>query len=112
MLSLIALPAIAGDADVLKVKATCNKDRVCRFSVTVKHNDQGWDHYANRWEVLTPGGDVLATRVLAHPHDHEQPFTRSLGGVQIPDGLNEVVVRAHDLVHGLGGKQVPVALTF
>lgn len=98
-------PALAGEADVLNVDVSCNSDSICRFDVTVKHDDEGWKHYANRWEVLSPDGDILATRVLAHPHDNEQPFTRSLGNVKIPSDLSEVVVRAHDLVHEFGGKE-------
>ncbi len=103
-------PAFAGEADVLDVNVSCNSESTCRFDVTVKHDDEGWKHYANRWEVLSPDGKILATRVLAHPHDNEQPFTRSLGSVKIPSDLVEVVVRAHDLVHEYGGKEFVVKL--
>ncbi len=103
-------PALAGEADVLDVDVSCNSDSICGFDVTVKHDDEGWKHYANRWEVLSPDGKILATRVLAHPHDNEQPFTRSLGNVRIPSDLNKVVVRAHDLVHENGGKEFVVKL--
>jgi hypothetical protein len=41
---------------------------------------------------------------------NEQPFTRSLSGVEIPPGMDEVLLRAHDLVHGLGGKTMKVVL--
>lgn len=110
LLPLASLPALAGEADVLDVEVSCNRDSVCRFDVTVKHKDRGWKHYANRWEVLSPDGEILATRVLAHPHDNEQPFTRSLTNVKIPGGLSEVVVRAHDLKHAYGGKELAVEL--
>lgn len=102
--------AIAGEADVLDVDVSCSSDSICRFAVTVKHDDQGWKHYANRWEVVSPDGQILATRILAHPHDNEQPFTRSLGNIKIPSDLDEVVVRAHDLVHEFGGKDFVVQL--
>jgi hypothetical protein len=104
------LPALGGEADVLDVVVACNSDSVCRFDVTVKHDDAGWKHYANRWEVLSPDGEILATRVLAHPHDNEQPFTRSLANVSIPSDLHEVVVRAHDLQHEYGGEEFVVKL--
>lgn len=71
-----------------------------RFSVTLSHGDTGWDDYADGWRVETPGGEVLGTRELLHPHVEEQPFTRSLSGVVVPEGLTEVVVRARD---NLGG---------
>lgn len=110
LLVSIHQPVLAGEADVLDVDVSCNSDSTCRFDVTVKHDDEGWKHYANRWEVLSPDGEILATRVLAHPHDNEQPFTRSLGNVKIPSDLVEVVVRAHDLVHEYGGKEFVVRL--
>lgn len=110
LLASAGISALAGEADVLGVDVTCTENRVCRFDVTVKHADEGWKHYANRWEVLSPGGDTLATRVLAHPHDNEQPFTRSLTKVSIPGDLSEVIVRAHDLVHEYGGKELVVPI--
>ena len=108
----IFLPVISfgGEADVVGVKASAGKDGSWSFAVTVRHDDEGWDHYADRWEVLGPDGKVLGTRVLYHPHVEEQPFTRSLGGVEVPKGVKEVVVRAHDRVHGFGGREVKVEL--
>lgn len=50
-------------------------------------------------------GEVLATRVLHHPHVGEQPFTRSLSGVAIPAGIQRVRVRARDSVYGFGGRE-------
>lgn len=110
LLAISYLPAFAGEANVLDVDVSCNSDSICRFDVTVRHDDEGWKHYANRWEVLSPDGKILAARVLAHPHDDEQPFTRSLANVRIPDDLSEVVVRAHDLIHEFGGKELVVQL--
>ncbi|MGF1593826.1 MAG: hypothetical protein ACFCUW_11135 [Kiloniellaceae bacterium] len=97
-------PVLAGEADVVAAEAARESDGTWRFTVTVRHADEGWDHYADRWQVETPEGRVLATRVLLHPHEHEQPFTRSLGGVVIPPEVREVVIRAHDSRHGDGGK--------
>jgi hypothetical protein len=57
-----------------------------------------------------PDGTVLASRVLLHPHETEQPFTRSLGGVTIPEGIERVTVRAHDTVHAYGGTELEVEL--
>lgn len=110
--TLLPIRLHAGEADVINAKATCNSERVCRFDVTLKHADAGWDHYADKWDVQTQDGELLGTRVLLHPHVDEQPFTRSLGNVRIPDGVDEVVIRAHDSQHGYGGKTSPVSLEF
>jgi len=100
----------AGQADVLKIEVERTDENTFHFDVTVLHNDKGWDHYANRWDVVAPDGNVLATRFLNHPHENEQPFTRSLGGVKIPASINNVSIRAHDSVHGYGGKIITTPL--
>lgn len=109
-LLLAALPAWAGMADVLEVEAVPEANGAWSFNVTVAHADEGWSHYADRWEVVAPDGRLIATRVLLHPHVREQPFTRSLSGVVVPEGVTRVIVRAHDKQHGLGGKEVTVEL--
>lgn len=102
--------AHAGSADVVGASAHCSAQRVCSFDVSVRHDDQGWAHYADRWDVLAPDGRVLGRRVLLHPHDAEQPFTRSLGGVEIPPGIDRVKIRAHDTLHGDGGAEFELKL--
>lgn len=103
--TLAAGPARAGEADVVSVTVAETGTRIYRFDVTVRHEDSGWEHYADRWDVLAPDGRVLATRKLLHPHEAEQPFTRSLNGVSIPSDIARVSVRAHDNVHGYGGAE-------
>ena len=110
VLSLLPVSLWAGEADVLGVKKQKKTDGSYIFSVTVIHADEGWDHYADRWEVVTLDGKILGTRVLLHPHVGEQPFTRSLAGVEIPEGINKVIIRARDSVHGYGGKEIEVVL--
>ncbi len=109
-LLLAALPTRADVADVLEVEAVPEADGAWRFNVTVAHTDEGWSHYADRWEVVAPDGRLIATRTLLHPHVREQPFTRSLSGVRIPEGVTRVIIRAHDKQHGLGGQEVTVEL--
>ena len=55
-----AVAAAAGPADVLEAHALCSAESLCVFTVSVKHADSGWQHYANRWEVLGPNDEVLA----------------------------------------------------
>ena len=106
----MAAAAYAGEADVADVKISMTGKNVYRFDVTVSHADEGWNHYADKWDIVAPDGTVLGTRILYHPHEDEQPFTRSLSGVKIPGSINEVTVRAHDSVHGYGGKTVTIAV--
>ena len=110
-------PIITTDANVEFVRAVNNGDS-WTFHVTVRHPDSGWDDYADGWDVVLPDGTVLKanpddpfTRLLLHPHETEQPFTRSQSGLVIPEGITQVTVRAHDLVDGFGGVEVVVDLT-
>ena len=102
--------AAAGEVDVVDVAVQhAGADRF-NFDVTLQHADTGWDHYANRWEIVAPDGTVLGTRTLYHPHVDEQPFTRILSGVAMPPYITRVTVRAHDLVHGYGGAEMVVEI--
>ncbi len=105
-----AAAGIAAEADVTKAEAVRSGPGVYGFSVTVRHPDQGWDHYADRWEVLAPDGRILATRTLYHPHVDEQPFTRRLDNVKIPPEIRRVEIRAHCSVHAYGGRSESVQL--
>lgn len=73
-----------------------------KISVTLKHPDAGWDHYADAWEVRDMAGNVLGTRELMHPHGHNEPFTRSLSSVMIPDGTRKVMIYARCNKDGWG----------
>lgn len=100
----------AGEASVLDVAVSANEDGTYAFNVTVAHQDEGWSHYSNKWDVLSPDGSTLATRTLFHPHVNEQPFTRSLSQVKVPVGVSEVIVRASDSKHGDGTRTFKVKL--
>ncbi len=81
-----------------------------QFDVTLSHPDSGWDHYADGWRVLDMDGNELGTRVLFHPHVDEQPFTRSIGGLQIPAGHVSVQVQSRCLIDGWSESAVTVPL--
>jgi hypothetical protein len=107
--AIAAASAFASPADVVAATADCEA-HVCSFTVTVRHADEGWNHYADAWEVLAPDGRVLATRKLEHPHVDEQPFTRELRAVPVPADVTTVRIRAHDSVSGYGGRAVTIPL--
>lgn len=112
LLFAFSASAFAGEADVVAATATPDGKGRWTISATVRHADAGWSHYADRWDVVAPGGAVLASRKLLHPHEHEQPFTRSLSAVAIPAGIGSVTVRAHDSVHGYGGAEYELQLPY
>lgn len=105
ILTLLAAPALA-DAPLVE-NVTVSGDRV---SVTLSHPDTGWDHYADGWEVVDADGNSLGVRTLAHPHVQEQPFTRSLSDVFIPQGASVIYVRTRCNVDGWSKDMFEVTL--
>ncbi len=105
------LPSVAGEVEVVGVNVVKSAAGVYRFDVTLRHADEGWSHYADRWQVFDAKGHVLGTRVLLHPHVNEQPFSRSKR-LTLPDGaaISRVTVRGHDKLHGWGGRELVVEL--
>lgn len=95
------------EANVVDVSIDRQDGRV-RFDVTLFHDDDGEDGYANWWQVETIDGERLGRRELLHAHS-TAPFTRS-ETIEIPDGVSCVVVRGHDQTHGYGGQAAIVNL--
>ena len=81
-------------------------DGTHRFSVTLYHDDDGEDGYADWWQVETVEDERLGRRELLHAHG-TAPFVRS-ETVDVPDGVACVVVRGHDQTHGYGGRAMLV----
>ncbi|MFN6951421.1 MAG: hypothetical protein ACK4NE_02340 [Albidovulum sp.] len=105
-LALAALLAVvsasvlhASPPEVVAATATEGPDG-WTITVTLRHADSGWDHYASGWEVLDPDGARLGYRALAHPHVEEQPFTRSLSGIAIDESIDHVLIRPRCTLDG------------
>ncbi len=107
--TLVATPIKADDAVIEEATARASGQN-WTFSVTLRHGDTGWDDYADGWRVVTAAGEVLGTRTLFHPHVNEQPFTRSLSGVEVPEGVTQVFIEARTNVDGWGAARHPVTL--
>jgi hypothetical protein len=97
-------------AQVTQVIATQRSNGSWCFDTSVRHNDQGWEHYADNWEIVDFSGHQLGYRTLGHPHDTEQPVTRSRCNILIPEETSKVIVRAKCNKHGFGGKPFIVEL--
>lgn len=110
LLALLALPAEADPPTLEHVKVQKTGADTWRFDVTISHPDTGWDHYADGWRVLDMSGNELGMRMLTHPHVEEQPFTRSLSGVRIPEGTTQVQVQARDHPGGWAASTTVVRL--
>lgn len=102
-----------GDLDLQEANVTAVSieevgNREFEFSVTLYHDDEGEDGYADWWAVETKDVEELGRRELTHGHGTEE-FTRS-GTVEIPEGVSCVIVRGHDQTHGYGGQAMLVSI--
>ena len=98
-------------AQVKEVLATKQSSGSWCFGTSVRHNDEGWDHYADGWEIIDLEGNPIGYRKLHHPHVNEQPFTRSQCNIKISTEISKVIVRAKCNKHGFGGKALLVDLS-
>jgi hypothetical protein len=96
------------EANVVAVETESIDDDAYRFDVTLYHDDDGEDGYADWWQVETVEGEQLGRRELLHAHS-TAPFTRS-ETIEIPSGSTCVVVRGHDQTHEYGGQAMVVTL--
>ncbi len=111
LIPLLLLPTatLADDATIEAVEARAT-GKTWSFAVTIRHADTGWDDYADGWRVVAGDGTEYGFRELLHPHVDEQPFTRSLGNVAIPEGTETVFIEARTLTDGWGTQRFDVSL--
>lgn len=95
--------------DVVEASAT-EDGGAYEFVVTMSSPYDSPERYADAWRVVGDDGVVYGVRELAHDHAGEQPFTRSLGGVEIADTVTSVRIQGRDQVYGWGGGAVELTL--
>ena len=92
---------VSNFADIQAIAVSGNAS-TSTFNVTVSSPDTGCEKYADWWEVLTVGGELLYRRILLHSHVNEQPFRRSGGTVDMTRH-KRFIIRAHMNDAGYGG---------
>ena len=89
------------EANVVGISYDDLGDDLYDFQITLIHDDDGEDGYADAWQIETLTGDLLGKRVLTHAHGTVE-FTRSQ---QINIGDTQMlVVRGYDQIHEFGGQ--------
>ena len=96
--------------DVIAATAELGPDGTWTVSATISSPYDSAERYADAFRIFDSQGNELGVRVLLHDHATEQPFTRSLAGLAIDDGVDEITVQGRDLVNGWGGATVVVEL--
>lgn len=111
LLVAVWIPVNAGEVRILAAQLDRLHDDQWTIRVTLKHQDSGWDHYADNWRVVDSSNTVIGNRILHHPHVNEQPFTRSLTNIKIPSASRLLFIEARDNVHGWSGDRLKVDLS-
>lgn len=113
----VAVSSDAADAavdekfpDIVDASATLTNG-AWTFNVTVSSPYDSPERYADGWRILGPDGTEYGFRLLTHDHASEQPFTRALSNVQIPDDVDTVTIEGRDQVSGFGGGTFHVTLS-
>lgn len=110
LLTLVLEVVYADEVQVQQAEFSQARSGIWSVQVTLKHADTGWDHYADAWRLTDGAGKVFGKRVLFHPHVSEQPFTRGLSRVELPEN-GVIYVEAHDSVHGWSTQLLKVDLS-
>lgn len=96
--------------DVLDATAQLDDDGTWTISATLSSPYDTADRYADAWRVIGSDGSVYGVRELLHDHATEQPFTRSLNGVEIPEDEIQITIEGRDQLSGWGGDTVTIPL--
>ncbi|MDW7747639.1 hypothetical protein [Halomonas sp.] len=110
MAGLVAADEAQRHPDVVGVEVTPAGEDRFDFDVTLSSPYDSPSRYADAFRVMGPDGEEFGVRELLHHHANEQPFTRRLGGVEIPAGIGRVTVQGRDQSHGWGGETRSVSL--
>ncbi len=94
--------------DILSAQLTAAGDGTWNLAATVSSPYDTPQRYADAFRALTLDGTELGVRVLTHDHAAEQPFTRTLTGLTIPEGATQITVEGRDLANGWGGDTVTI----
>ena len=91
---VVSMQVSAQPPEIVKAEAIVQSNQLFDIAVTIRHPDKGWDHFANEWVVIVDDKKEVAKRTLYHPHVNEQPFTRYLRDIKIPQDAKSIKVIA------------------
>ena len=76
---MVVSPVLANEVEIVKTRFE-KHGSTWTVDTTLRHNDTGWDHYADKWRVVNQGGKVLGERVKRHTLFMLKPMTRFMVG--------------------------------
>jgi hypothetical protein len=115
-LLLTGSAAALADVDVAKItdvqikRDSPDQSGIYHIKVTIEHEDTGWDHYVESWEIFAPDGQILGVRPFFEPELERLKTVSALAGVVIPEDVKAVTIRARTHPSGFEGDPVKVKI--
>jgi len=106
---ILSLPAFANEVEVLMVKAT-QSDGVWSFDVTIHHPDADSDHMMDSIALFSPDEVQLATAEIPMPSIGTKNVTTQLNDIEIPEGVEYIIIRGHCSTDGWTHEGINIAL--
>ena len=106
---ILSLPAYADDVEILMVKAT-QANGLWNLDVTVHHPDVGSDHMLDRIAIFSPDEVQLATADIPKPSIGAEHTTTQLNDIEIPEGVEFIIIRGHCSSDGWTREGIIIAL--
>lgn len=105
----MAWPVLAGPANIAMVKITGIESSMT-IEVVLKHDDDGWEHYADSVAIFTTAGEKLANVAIKRPHAGHDYISVRLNNLDLPEGTEALIIKGNCSIDGWVGQPVTVSL--
>ncbi len=106
---ILSLPAYADEVEILMVKAT-QSGGLWNLDVTVHHPDSGSVHMLDSIAIFTPDEVQLVTADIPMPSIGAKQVTIQLNDIDIPEGVEYIIIRGHCSTDGWSQEGIVIAL--
>lgn len=106
---ILSLPAYADEVEILMVKAT-QSEGLWNLDVTVHHPDASSDHMMDSIAIFLPNEEQLATADIPMPSIGADHVTTQLNDIEIPEGVEYIIIRGHCNSDGWTREGIIIAL--
>lgn len=106
----LSSPLLAKEVEISKVELEPTS-ATWTVHVTLRHDDEGYDHYVNGWRIVDAKKNVLASQEIYHPHNKKKSFTDNKSNITIPKDAKIIFLEAQAKPHGWGKQRVRIDMS-
>ncbi len=107
---VLSLSLLAKEVEISKVELEPTGP-TWTVHVTLRHDDESYEHYANGWRIVDAKQNVLASQELYHPHKKKKSFTDNKTNITIPNTAKVIFLEAQAKPHGWSKRRVRIDMT-